>query len=1049
MRWLKAWVFIVVAFLAATATGSAQTTTGTITGRVVDDQGLSVPGVTITVTSPALQGVQTAISSENGDYIVPLLPPGTYTVKLELSGFQTQERTVTVAATQTVPLNITLGPAAVEENVVVVGQAADVLTRTAQVATNFKQDVIASLPTNRDINATLLMAPAVHPTGPSGAYSIAGALSYESLFMVNGVTANENIRGQAYNLYIEDAIQETVVATDGVSAEYGRFSGGVVNIITKSGTNLFAGSFRSTLNNDDWRASVVGNDNFAPLAQGQTRPTCNLVTGIGGTQIADPDCFSGDAQVSKVVPTYEYVFGGPILKDHLTFFTAGRFENKQAALNTVTPVNIPYLIEDRRKRYEIKLSASLNARHRFEGAYQRESAEQANNSFGSILDLRSLYDRETPLDAFQVNYNGILSSQLFVEGRFSLRHFSFIGAGAPTTDLIEGTLLLDRARGNLRYWSPTFCGVCDTEKRDNDNEYVKATYFKSTKTAGSHSIVFGLDSFNDKRFANNHQSGSDYRILGTTSIIRSADANCTVSPGCIFPQFLPGSTILQYNPIEVTSQGTNFRTFGLFVNDQLRWNSRLTFNLGLRWDKNHSLDSADTLVADSAKLAPRVGVVWDPKGDGVWTVSGSYGIYTAALSNSIGNLASPGGNESTLQWTYAGPAINSDVNAPTSSLTGPAAAIRQVFDWCVRDARGFCTAALPSSSSVPGVSIRVGDNLKSPSVSSYSAGVSRQLGPRAVVRADYSFRDYHDFYSLRTDGSTGIVVDAFGNRSDLTVIENTDELKRRYSGVTVSGTYNVDGRTQFGGNYTLSRLWGNFEGENAASGPVPADIFQYPEYRQLSWYAPEGDLAQDQRHRATLWVTYGVPRLDGLTLSLLQELASGAPYGAGGASGANPNGQIGFSASAVVDARPYVANPGYVTPQGAASENYYYTARDAFRTKALRRTDFAANYALPFEIGARRLTPFVQVQVINLFNNQDLCACGGDVFSNGGSVALSRIGSGVLSPTGTSPLARFNPFTETPVQGVNWNYNPNFGTPLNRFAFTTPRMFRMSFGVRF
>ncbi len=140
--------------------------------------------------------VQTAITSENGDYVVPLLPPGTYTVKVELSGFQTQERTVTVAATQTLPLNITLGPAGVAENVVVVGQAADVLT-PPQVATNFKQEVVATLPTNRDINATLLMAPAVHPTGPSGAYSIAGALSDESLFMVNGVTANENMRGQA------------------------------------------------------------------------------------------------------------------------------------------------------------------------------------------------------------------------------------------------------------------------------------------------------------------------------------------------------------------------------------------------------------------------------------------------------------------------------------------------------------------------------------------------------------------------------------------------------------------------------------------------------------------------------------------------------------------------------------------------------------------------------------------------------------------------------------------------------------------------------------
>src|SRR6185295_16118465 len=108
------------------------------------------------------------------------------------------------------------GPAALTETVTVVGKSADVLTQTAQIATNFKQDLIAMLPTNRDINAVLLHAPGAHPTGPSGAYSIAGAMSFESLFMVNGVNVNENLRGQANNLYIEDAIQETTVATDGV-----------------------------------------------------------------------------------------------------------------------------------------------------------------------------------------------------------------------------------------------------------------------------------------------------------------------------------------------------------------------------------------------------------------------------------------------------------------------------------------------------------------------------------------------------------------------------------------------------------------------------------------------------------------------------------------------------------------------------------------------------------------------------------------------------------------------------------------------------------------
>ena len=323
--------------------------------------------------------------------------------------------------------------------------------------------------------------------------------------------------------------------------------------------------------------------------------------------------------------------------------------------------------------------------------------------------------------------------------------------------------------------------------------------------------------------------------------------------------------------------------------------------------------------------------------------------------------------------------------------------------------------------------------------------VSRQLTSRAVVRADYSFRDYRDFYSSRIDRSTGIVVDPYGNRADLALIENTNDIKRRYSGVTVSGRYRINGRSDFGASYTLSRLWGNFDGENVASGPLTTDLFQYPEYRQQSWFAPEGDLAADQRHRALLWLTYGVPKIQGLTLSLLQDFATGVPYGAGGGLA---SGQSGFSASGVVDARRYVTDPGYATPQGGDRQTYYYTARDAFRTDMSRRTDFAANYVYRVP-GSASLEAFFQAQVLNVFNVQDMCACGADVFNNGGNVALSRIGSGLLTPVNSAAMQPFNPLTETPVQGVNWNYNTNWGTPLNRFAFTSPRTFRMSFGLRF
>src|SRR5262249_21783378 len=150
----------------------------------------------------------------------------------------------------------------------------DLLTQTTTVANNFTQDLVATLPTNRDINAPLLIAPGVHPSGPNGAYSISGATSFESLFMVNGVTVNDNVRDQPNNLYIEDAIQETTVATAGISAEFGRFSGGVINVVTKSGGNVFSGSFRDTLANDNWRAltSLPGGA-FLPNDRTQTVPT--------------------------------------------------------------------------------------------------------------------------------------------------------------------------------------------------------------------------------------------------------------------------------------------------------------------------------------------------------------------------------------------------------------------------------------------------------------------------------------------------------------------------------------------------------------------------------------------------------------------------------------------------------------------------------------------------------------------------------------------------------------------------------------------------------
>ena len=248
----------VLALLLAAGPVLAQTNpTGTISGKATDQQGLAMPGVTVTVESPALQGVRTAITSTNGDYIFPFLTPGDYTVTFALTGFNTQKQTHRVSPGQTVTVSPSLSVSTLTETLTVTSQATSDIGQGAQVATSFKSDLMNKLPVNRTLNAAVLLAPGVEGSGPNGNIAINGAMSFESLYLINGVVVNENIRGQANDLFIEDALQETAITTAAVSAEYGRFQGGVVSALTKSGGNTLSGSARTTID-DIVEALTVG-----------------------------------------------------------------------------------------------------------------------------------------------------------------------------------------------------------------------------------------------------------------------------------------------------------------------------------------------------------------------------------------------------------------------------------------------------------------------------------------------------------------------------------------------------------------------------------------------------------------------------------------------------------------------------------------------------------------------------------------------------------------------------------------------------------------------
>jgi len=127
--------------------------------------------------------------------------------------------------------------------------------------------------------------------------------------------------------------------------------------------------------------------------------------------------------------------------------------------------------------------------------------------------------------------------------------------------------------------------------------------------------------------------------------------------------------------------------------------------------------------------------------------------------------------------------------------------------------------------------------------------------------------------------------------------------------------------------------------------------------------------------------------------------------------------------------------------------DYYFTARDAFRTAASYRTDVAVNYSyrVPRAAGTE---VFFHAELLNIFNQFQLCGCGDTVFRNGGASDLRKIGTGIRTAANFT-LQPFNPFTQTPVQGINWDYGPNWQRPTDRFAYTSPRTLRFNAGVRF
>lgn len=974
-------------------------TTASLTGVVTTD-GVPLPGVSVTITSPALQGSRSAVTGDAGGYSFAALPPGTYKVRFELDGMATVEQLVVLNLSQSARADASMRVSAVSEAITVTAAAPTVL-ESPQVAATLTSEQVEALPIPRTFEGAALLAPGVNGNTLSGAqFQISGSPGYDNLVMVNGVSVTESVRSQFLNVFIEDAVQETTVLTGAISAEYGRFTGGVVNSITKSGGNEFSGSFRDSLSNPDWTDKT-------PFA-GQANP------------------------VDKTNQVYEATLGGYILRDRLWFFTAGRSAklSDQASTRAVTSTNplrqraaINYTTGSDEKRYEIKLTGQITPKHNVVGSYINVDREEVNNRFtAAIYDLESLNPRQRPDDLMTFHYNGVITNNFLLEGQWSKRTMEFVGSGSQFTDIQKGTLLLDRSNGNARYNSPTFCGVCDTESRNNDSLLVKANYFLSTKALGNHNFVAGFEDFTEERYANNHQSGSDYRLF-TTSTWFNPD-------GSIYPFISPvgvtgfaNPTFIRWTPIFEDAQESQLNVRSLFINDKWDFNANWSFNVGLRYDKNDAVDGSGNTASDDQAISPRLTALFDPKGDGRHRFSLSYNNYVSRIVEGIASSNSAAGAPATIDFAYNGPAIND----PSNPFAVPMhLAIQQAFDWFFAqcNSAGQCgpnnndLLRAGGAKAIPGYAAVFTGTLKSPSVDEWALGYAAQIGTSAWAKIDFIKRDWKDFYATEVVQGGPKAETPLGIPVDLSVIKNTNDIERKYQAIQLQAGWRPQQRFNLGMNYTFAKLEGNDEGENAGSGPItnlPLENF-YPELLGYDQRLPVGTLSGDQRHRLRAWVGYDVPLpevVGKLNLSLLQQYNSGIAYS-----------QV-FTAD--IDSYAGAPSPSGLGYKSAPGEANYYLCRGCERGEDETRTDLAINYARPIW----RAEFFVQADVLNLWNES----------------ALSNVNAITQTINRTSTL--FNPFTDTPVEGTNYTKGSGYGTANSFTAYQLARTYQLSLGFRF
>jgi hypothetical protein len=603
---------------------SAQTRTGRILGQVVAVDGTPLVGATVTATSEVVMGgSRTAVTGDTGAFRFAALPPGLYDVMVTMEGHQPQTmKGLSVSVGGTASANFMLLPEFSDE-MVVTGEAPLVDTTSSSLSASYGGEFIKDLPTTRNFYDIMTVSPDVSLAAEDSDRVVAGGSNVQSNnWFIDGIETTAPETGTAWIYVNPDAIQEVQVMSIGAPAEYGNMLGAALNVVTKSGSNEFHGGANAYWFDDSLVDSNINFDSEFPEYH--------------------------QKEFYDVTAT----LGGPFVKDRLWFFTSYEYWRDNHTFPGSDPSINPTWYAD---RFDIKLSSRLNDRNLLDAKFQIDDwGFPAQNS--EFVEPSAAAGEIGDNKAWGINYQSIFSDRTFFEVRYT--GFTVNDDNLSQTGSTEAAYFdySPPDGGPTTYWGGVYYPW--TYDTTLDQVSVTLTHFADDWLAGDHDFKFGVQASEGvaKTLVAASATGTYYYHLGTYEYY-----------GYDYPYFYKVDGQAYYYGNEQTS-------ISGFVDDSWTINSRLTLNLGLRYDYHKGIvPSYDRLDLDGNptgekipgvdpvftwnNISPRIGFAYALGADQKSVIRGSFGVYYDGNVGGNWNYPPPGHPGLTAYWgpSFDGP----------------------------------------------------------------------------------------------------------------------------------------------------------------------------------------------------------------------------------------------------------------------------------------------------------------------------------------------------------------------------------------------------------